>query len=314
MVFCLNHARPCRALLKFSLFQASKNPFAAFIIAVGDEVQAWQAWRHLADSPQVVAPEVHDHQVLGPVLLRGHQSVRSCLVSFWVVRMPLGGALDGPSFQPAVLARDHVHLRAALQRSGSRAAAHRPGVDVHRAHHDIRRPTPGLDSSDIVGRGGRWVERCDRLRIGWAVLDRRNAKIGRDPILTGWVSRDSGLIYGLGDWNEENLPPSGGTIKLERNGTQYNVTIETPDAGTFLTARRVDELESLRDSTRKLSLYELLGRLVGALDEGQGSRTHRPVEEGEVRRRFRPREHRIALVEGGRGAHRAERSRRGVGN
>jgi hypothetical protein len=89
-----------------------------------------------------------------------------------------------------------------------------------------------------------------------------------DPILIGWASRDSGLIYGMGDWNEENLPPSGGTLKIERRGGEYLVTIETPDLGGFLTPRRVDELESMRESTRGLSLYELLGRLVGAHPAG----------------------------------------------
>jgi hypothetical protein len=83
-----------------------------------------------------------------------------------------------------------------------------------------------------------------------------------DPIIITWASRDSGLIYGMGDWVEENLPPSGGTLKIVRSGAEYMVTIETPDASSFLTPRRVEELETLRESTRSLSLYELVSRIL----------------------------------------------------
>ena len=63
-----------------------------------------EACSHLADAAQVVAHEVHDHEVLCTVLLRGHESLGGRLVSFGVIRMALGSALDGPCLQPAILA------------------------------------------------------------------------------------------------------------------------------------------------------------------------------------------------------------------
>jgi hypothetical protein len=89
-----------------------------------------------------------------------------------------------------------------------------------------------------------------------------------DPLLVCWASRDSGLIYGLGDWCEENLPPSGGNLKITRSGAEFTVEIATPDAATYLTARRVEELETLRESAQFLSLYELLGRILSAHTAG----------------------------------------------
>ncbi len=100
-------------------------------------------------------------------------------------------------------------------------------------------------------------------------LARLSFKTGNNaPILTGWASRDSGLITGLGDWCEENLPPSGGALLLSRAGDQINVEISTPDMGTFLTARRVDELEELRENADELSVYEILRRVLGAHPAG----------------------------------------------
>ncbi|HEX8463086.1 MAG TPA: hypothetical protein VF627_00580 [Abditibacterium sp.] len=100
-------------------------------------------------------------------------------------------------------------------------------------------------------------------------LARLSVKTGNnDPILTAWASRDTGLIHGLGDWNEENLPPSGGQLKIERAGGEYVVSIETPHAATYLTERRVEELEALREAARYLSLYEILRRVLGAHSAG----------------------------------------------
>ncbi|PQV63675.1 hypothetical protein B1R32_10914 [Abditibacterium utsteinense] len=100
-------------------------------------------------------------------------------------------------------------------------------------------------------------------------LARLSFKTGNNaPILTGWASRDSGLITGLGDWCEENLPPSGGALLLQRVGQEIVVEISTPDMGTFLTARRVDELEELRENADELSVYEILRRVLGAHPAG----------------------------------------------
>lgn len=89
-----------------------------------------------------------------------------------------------------------------------------------------------------------------------------------DPIITAWASRESGLIHGLGDWVEENLPPCGGSLIISREAPNFLVTIDTPDAATYLTQRRVEELETLRESARYLSLYEILRSVLGAHPAG----------------------------------------------
>ncbi len=100
-------------------------------------------------------------------------------------------------------------------------------------------------------------------------LARLSFKTGNNaPILTGWASRESGLITGLGDWCDENLPPSGGALLFRHIAGEINVEISTPDMATFLTARRVDELEALREDADELSVYEILRRVLGAHPAG----------------------------------------------
>ncbi len=100
-------------------------------------------------------------------------------------------------------------------------------------------------------------------------LARLSFKTGNNaPLLTGWASRDSGLITGLGDWCEENLPPSGGVLLLRRAGGNISVEIATPDAATFVTPRRMGELEELRETEEETSVYEILRRVLGAHPAG----------------------------------------------
>ena len=100
-------------------------------------------------------------------------------------------------------------------------------------------------------------------------LARLSFKTGNNaPLLTGWASRDSGLITGLGDWSEENLPPSGGVLLFKRVANDILVEIATPDAATFLTPRRVGELEELRENEEETSVYEILRRVLGAHPAG----------------------------------------------
>lgn len=100
-------------------------------------------------------------------------------------------------------------------------------------------------------------------------LARLSFKTGNNaPILTGWASRDSGLITGLGDWCEENLPPSGGVLIFRRAAGEITVEIATPDAATFLAPRRAAELMELRENEEETSVYEILRRVLGAHPAG----------------------------------------------
>lgn len=83
-----------------------------------------------------------------------------------------------------------------------------------------------------------------------------------DENLEVWAARSIGLIYELGQWFDENLPPSGGTMKFERTDKGIEISVDRPDAETFLTPRRLHELEDLRVPAAKLSLFEIAAKLV----------------------------------------------------
>ena len=83
-----------------------------------------------------------------------------------------------------------------------------------------------------------------------------------DENLEVWAARAIGIVYEMGQWFDENLPPSGGTIKFERTEGGIEISVDRPNAETFLTPRRLHELEDLRKPSAKMSLFELLSRLV----------------------------------------------------
>ena len=83
-----------------------------------------------------------------------------------------------------------------------------------------------------------------------------------DETLEVWVARAIGIVYEMGQWFDENLPPSGGTIKFERTDKGIEISVDRPNAETFMTPRRLHELEDLRKPAAKMSLFELLSRLV----------------------------------------------------
>lgn len=83
-----------------------------------------------------------------------------------------------------------------------------------------------------------------------------------DENLEVWAARAIGIVYEMGQWFDENLPPSGGTIKIERTDKGLEISVDRPNAETFLTPRRLHELEDLRKPAAKMSLFELLSRLV----------------------------------------------------
>ena len=83
-----------------------------------------------------------------------------------------------------------------------------------------------------------------------------------DETLQVWAARAIGIVYEMGQWFDENLPPSGGTIKFERTEKGIEISVDRPNAETFMTPRRLHELEDLRKPAAKMSLFELLSRLV----------------------------------------------------
>jgi hypothetical protein len=76
--------------------------------------------------------------------------------------------------------------------------------------------------------------------------------------LSAWANRDSGLIYGLGDWLKERVPPSGGNLIFTRDGNNFRLTLGEPDALTLITPARAAELEAMREASTYLSLFEML--------------------------------------------------------
>ncbi len=83
-----------------------------------------------------------------------------------------------------------------------------------------------------------------------------------DETLEVWGARAIGIVYEMGQWFDENLPPSGGTMKFERTDKGIEISVDRPNAETFMTPRRLHELEDLRKPAARMSLFELLSRLV----------------------------------------------------
>ncbi|MDQ3812486.1 MAG: hypothetical protein M3347_00890 [Armatimonadota bacterium] len=86
-----------------------------------------------------------------------------------------------------------------------------------------------------------------------------------------WASRESGLIYGLGEWFTPRTPQSGGVLLFSReaaSGNPLRLTLGDPDKLTLVTANRTAELETLRDPSAYLSLFELLQNLMSEHQQG----------------------------------------------
>ena len=80
--------------------------------------------------------------------------------------------------------------------------------------------------------------------------------------LEAWVSRDSGLIYGLGEWMRANTPPSGGVLVFAHDGTNFRLKADAPDKMTLVEGHREEELEEMREAAKFLSLFELLQNIM----------------------------------------------------
>ena len=95
-----------------------------------------------------------------------------------------------------------------------------------------------------------------------------------DETHEAFVSRETGLVYGLGQWIEENLPPSGGVVEIEtRSEGGLEISYAGPDPLTFLTERRIAEIEQLLDVAPQMSLFELLCELLSLSKAGMETQT-----------------------------------------
>ncbi len=84
-----------------------------------------------------------------------------------------------------------------------------------------------------------------------------------------WASRDSGLIWGLGDWYRARLAPSGGVLEFERDGqNRFSLKLGAPDKKMALDLARVEELEALQERSAYLSLFDLLQSVFAAHPTG----------------------------------------------
>ncbi len=90
---------------------------------------------------------------------------------------------------------------------------------------------------------------------------------GKENNLAAWASRESGLIYGLGNWLTARLPASGGTLLFERGANGFLLTIGAPDKATLISPQRLQLLEAMRAASKFLSLYELLQNIMADLGD-----------------------------------------------
>jgi hypothetical protein len=102
-----------------------------------------------------------------------------------------------------------------------------------------------------------------------AVKTHENSEDG--PVVrdaAAWASRDAGLIYGLGEWVQANLPQSGGVVEWTRRGLEFDVRAGTPDKRTLISDARIAELEALQERSAYLSLFELMQTIMGVHENG----------------------------------------------
>lgn len=84
-----------------------------------------------------------------------------------------------------------------------------------------------------------------------------------------WTSRESGLIYGLGDWYKSRTPQSGGVLEFTKDvGGSFSLQLGAPDKLMHIDAARLAELEELQERAGYLSLLDLLQTVAGAHDGG----------------------------------------------
>ncbi len=92
--------------------------------------------------------------------------------------------------------------------------------------------------------------------------------------ITAWASRDSGLIYGLGDWYRGRAASSGGVLEFSRDAAnRLNLRLGAPDKLMSLDANRVEELEELQERSGYVALFDLLHTVMSARGGGSELQT-----------------------------------------
>lgn len=94
-----------------------------------------------------------------------------------------------------------------------------------------------------------------------------------DRLLNAWLNKDTELLYGLRAWYQDNLPPSGAIISIEKTDSvgRYRLSWdEETDALTYIGRESLDELENWdrRLADNPMSLKDLIAVLI---DEDNGA-------------------------------------------
>jgi hypothetical protein len=92
---------------------------------------------------------------------------------------------------------------------------------------------------------------------------------GETAELGAWASREGGLIYGLGEWFGPRTPQSGGVLEFSRDaGGLLRLRLGAPDKLTLIEGNRIAELETLRERSAYLSLFDLLQSIMAEHQQG----------------------------------------------
>ncbi|HEX8238032.1 MAG TPA: hypothetical protein VF600_18980 [Abditibacteriaceae bacterium] len=84
-----------------------------------------------------------------------------------------------------------------------------------------------------------------------------------------WTSRESGLIYGLGEWFTPRAPQSGGVLEFTREPSgQVRLALGAPDKLMHIEDNRVEELEALQERSDYLALFDLLQQIMSEQQQG----------------------------------------------
>lgn len=92
-------------------------------------------------------------------------------------------------------------------------------------------------------------------------------------VVSAWASRESGLIYGLGEWLTPRLPQSGGVLLFSYDETapgasMLQLKVGAPDKLALIADERAAALAPLREQAAYLSLFDLLQTIMGAHPQG----------------------------------------------
>lgn len=119
--------------------------------------------------------------------------------------------------------------------------------------------------------GTMMLRRCDRRLFELpATVTMLTFETPEGAPLPVWANSQTGLIYGLLAWYDENLPPSGATVTLARGATHERFVLHCaaePDAAARVSEERFAQLLHLRERLQRRPLA--LSETVAAVLQGQ---------------------------------------------